>query len=86
MPPGCIRKVFGPPDGDPTGTIRPVEGVIGMVDGEMRIALLLGLEDGDLERLERTPAVWLTFMANHLHPFAVHVADELDGAPCADGD
>lgn len=75
MPPGCKRVVFGPPDGDPTGDVRAVEGVVGMVDDQMRIALLIQLDGSDLERLQSTPAIWLTMMANHLHPFAVHIAD-----------
>jgi hypothetical protein len=75
VPAGCVRKVIGPPDGDPTGDIRPVETVIGVVDGEMRIAVLVELEDGDLERLQHTPAIWLTMVGNHLHPFSMHIAD-----------
>lgn len=78
VPPGCVRKVFGPPDGDPTGDIRPVEGLVGLVDGQMRIALLLELENGDLERLQRTPSIWLTTMSNHLHPFDVRIADDVE--------
>lgn len=78
VPPGCKRVVFGPPDGDPTGDVRAVEGIVGMVDDEMRIAVLIELDDGDLERLQTTPAIWLTTMSNHLHPFAVHVADDRD--------
>lgn len=75
VPPGCKRLVFGPPDGDPTGDVRPVEAVVGIVDGAPRIAVLVQVEDGELERLQQTGAVWLTVMADHLVPFSLHVAD-----------
>jgi hypothetical protein len=77
VPPGCRRLVIGPADGDPTGDIRPVEAVVGIDEptGEPRITVLVELEDGELDRLRRTPAIWLTFRANQLSPFALHVAD-----------
>lgn len=83
VPPGCKRVVFGPPDGDPTGDVRPVEAVVGIDEqtSELRIAVLVALEDGDLERLAECGAVWLTTCADHLHPFSVDIADhrDLDG-------
>lgn len=77
VPPGCRRVVIGPPDGDPTGDIRAVESVVGIDEstGQIRMAMLVALEPGELERLQRTPAVWLTILGDHLHPFALHVAD-----------
>lgn len=75
VPEGCKRLVIGPPDGDPTGTVRPVEAVAGLAADGVRIAVLLELEDGDLERLADHPAVWLTFMTNQIPAFAVEVAD-----------
>jgi hypothetical protein len=75
VPPGCKRVVIGPPDGDPTGEVRAVEAVVGMTDDGMRICVLVALDDGELERLAAHPAVWLTFAANQIPPFALHVAD-----------
>lgn len=81
VPPGCKRMVIGPPDGDPTGDIRPVEAVVGIDEVQgVTIAVLVQLEDGDLERLAETPAVWLTMWTTQIPPFAVHVADGVDHA------
>lgn len=75
VPDGCRRLVIGPPDGDPTGDIRPVEALAGMVDGAPRIAMLVELEDGDLERLQKTPAVWLTMITSQIPPWSIDIAD-----------
>jgi hypothetical protein len=81
---GARRVVFAPPDGDPTGEIRPVETLVdvGQSTGHPRICVRLVLEDGDLERLAEDPHVWLTWYGDHLHPFDVVVVDP-EGAPDA---
>jgi hypothetical protein len=80
VPENCVRKVFGPPDGDPTGDIRAVEAVVGVVEEDgvqsVRIAMLIELDEGDLERLADCGGFWLTMMANHLHPFSLSIADQ----------
>ena len=81
VPAGCTRMVIGPPDGDPTGDVRPVEAVAGIdTDRGVTIAMLIQLEDGDLERLAQTPAFWLTMWTTQIPPFAVHIADGADWA------
>lgn len=76
VPPGCRRLVIGPPAGqDPTGDIRPVEAVAGIVDGTPRICMLIALEDGDLERLVDTPAMWLTMITGQIPPWSIDIAD-----------
>lgn len=79
IPPGCRRIVIGPPDGDPTGNIRPVEAVAGVdPDRGVTIAMLVELDGDDLDRLQTTPAFWLTMWTTQIPPFAVHVADGVD--------
>lgn len=78
VPPGCKRVVIGPPDGDPTGDVRPVEAAVGIVDGGPRICMLVELEDGDLERLAHTPAIWLTMLTGQIPPWMMHIADGQD--------
>jgi hypothetical protein len=76
--------VIGPPDGDLTNErILPVEALAGIVDGEPRIAVLVALEPGELERLEAmpSPGVWLTFITSQLAPFSVEVADGQGAEP-----
>lgn len=72
------RVVIGPPDGDPTGPIRPVEALAG-VDPDVGpiITILVGLDPGDLERLAAMdqPAVWLSMLTPQIPPFSVEVAD-----------
>lgn len=75
VPPGCRRLVIGPPDGDPTGNIRPVEAIAGIVDGIPNVVMLIELEDGDLERLTETPAVWLTMQTGQIPPWSLDIAD-----------
>lgn len=75
VPPGCRRLVIGPPDGDPTGNIRPVEAIAGIVDGVPNVVMLIELEDGDLERLTETPAVWLTMQTGQIPPWSIDIAD-----------
>lgn len=75
VPEGCVRIVVGPPDGDPTGDIRSVEAVAGQDDDGPRIAVLVELDEGDLERLADEGAIWLTFLSGKIPPFMVEVAD-----------
>lgn len=74
------RVVFGPPDGDPTGDVRPAEALVGIVDGLPRLCFLVQLEDGEIERISETGAIWLTMTTNQPPPFAMHVADDGDYA------
>lgn len=73
--PETRRIVFGPPDGDPTGDVRPAEALVGFVEGIPKLCFLVQLEDGELERLAETGALWLTLSTNQPPPFALHVAD-----------
>lgn len=78
VPAGCKRIVIAGPNGDLTDDqIRPVEAVVGIVDDEPLICVLVELEAGELARLAalERPAVWLTVRADHLVPFSLHVAD-----------
>jgi hypothetical protein len=88
VPPGCERIVIGPADGDPTGDVRAVEAVVGIDEAtrEMRIAVLVELEPGELERLHRTPGIWLTFRTNQISPFSLHVADAEEWPAATDPD
>lgn len=77
VPPGCRRYTIGAPPGK-EDQVRPVEAVAGIVDGAPRIAVLVELEDGDLDRLTNTGAVWLTFLTGQIPAFVMHVADSQD--------
>jgi hypothetical protein len=72
--PGAKRAVIGPPDGDPTGDIRPVEAVIdiGPTTGIPRLSVRCALEPGDIEALATGGHVWITFYGRMV-PFAVEV-------------
>jgi hypothetical protein len=82
VPDNCRRVVIGPPDGDPTGDVRPVEAVVG-VDEQHRLAfaMLVRLEDGELDRLREMPAVWLTMWTHQIPAFALHIADAGEPVP-----
>lgn len=82
IPDGCKRFVIAPPDGDLTNPqVAPVEAVAGVVDGQVTMAMLVALEDGDIDRLIALrdggyqPALWLTMLTNQIPAFAVEIAD-----------
>jgi len=73
--PGTQRMVFTAPDGDMTGPIRPVEACVNhLPSGSRMIAVRCIPEEGDLEKLARGGAVWITFL-DELVPFDVTVTD-----------
>lgn len=77
VPDGCRRIVVGAPGGDLTDeTVGAVEVVAG-VDPQMGLgqAVLLQLEDGDLDRLQDCGGLWLTLYTRQLPVFAVEIAD-----------
>lgn len=66
--PGGRHRVIAPPDGDLTNPdIAPVDTIV----DDHGIHLRLMLDDGDLEKLERNPHVWLTMHTNQLPVFAI---------------
>lgn len=71
--PGTVRKVIGPPDGDLTGNIRPVEACMTRLEsGALTYSVRCILEDDDLEKLARGGAVWITFIGL-IPPFDIQV-------------
>lgn len=82
--PGMRRFVISPPGGDLTNDrIRAVEALAGIVDGEARIAVLVALEPGEMERLAAmpSPGLWLTFITPQISPFSVEIADGQGAEP-----
>lgn len=77
VPDGCKRYTIQPAPGD-EDRVAPVEAVAGIVDGQVRMSVLVALEPGDLERLAAVPAVWLTFITPQMPPFQVTIADDRD--------
>lgn len=71
---GAERIVVGPPDGDPTGAIRPVEAVVhtSPSTGMPVLSVRCALEDGDLEKLAAGEHVWVSFYGG-MPPFSVDV-------------
>jgi hypothetical protein len=69
-----VRIVVGPPDGDPTGTIRPVEAIVVEDCGTPVFVIKIALDKGDLERLEEKPYFWLSMVGHQLQPFDVFVS------------
>lgn len=86
VPDGCRRYTIAPAPGD-EGRVLPVEAVAGVVNDQVRMSVLVELEDGDLERLDDVGAIWVTMLTPQLPPFAVTIADAVDwpdqGAPDA---
>lgn len=77
VPDGCKRFTIAPAPGD-EDRVQPVEAVAGIVDDQVRMSVLVELEDGDLERLAQVGALWLTFVTPQMPPFAVTIADDRD--------
>lgn len=80
VPPGCVRKVIGPPDGDLTstdcGTVEVAAGLVPFGDAHVvGQAILIALEPGDLERLADCEGIWLTLYTAQLPMFAIEPAD-----------
>lgn len=77
IPEGCKRLVIAAPDGDLLNDeIRPIEAVVGLTEDRGPLfAMLLQLEEGDLERLQACGGLWLSMYTNQLPPFAVEIAD-----------
>jgi hypothetical protein len=73
--PGAVRKVIaggpgGRPDGfDETGRIAPCEALIDVDDLGPRFSMLVELEPGELEKLQREPRFWLVIHSPVLVPF-----------------
>lgn len=77
---GGERVVIGPPVSqedqlDPE--CRPVEVVVDFVEfggaGVPRFNVRVQLEDDDLERLQKDPSLWVSFIAYQMPPMAVGV-------------
>lgn len=64
---GRPRIVIGAPDGDLTSNIRPVEAMI----DENGINLRIGLDVGDLEKLQERPFIWLSLATDRLPVFSI---------------
>lgn len=71
--PLAVTKVFGPPDGDPTGDIRPVEILVDPTESGICMRAFAIAEEGDCERLSNGGVVELGMYGEHLHPFFVDV-------------
>lgn len=72
---GAERKVFAGPDGDLTGDIRPAEVLVDRSVHGPRISTRVVLDPGDLERLANGEPFWVSFIADHLHPFDVGMTE-----------
>lgn len=75
---GAERIVVGPPSGDPTDdTIRSVEVLSETVDlgGQPFnvFRVLIQLDPGDLEALQRDPHFWVSIYGAQLQPFDVDI-------------
>lgn len=72
---GARRIVVGPPDGDPTGAIRPVEAILDESPsmGVPALSVRCALEPGDLARLAAGECVWVSFYGGGMPPFSVDV-------------
>jgi hypothetical protein len=70
--PGAERRVIGPPDGDVTGHIRPVECLFDVTEGGItRANVRCVLEEGELTKLAAGGAVWVSFYAGLMVPFSI---------------
>lgn len=75
--PGAQRVVVGPPGGNLDSQISPVEAMVHAhpdLPGVKLLSVRCVLDDGDLEKLARGGAVWLTFF-EHMVPFDVQVGE-----------
>lgn len=71
---GAVRRVIGPPSGDPTDTTcRSVEALIDSSTMGPRFNMRCELEPGDLAALASGGCVWVSIVGDHLHPFVVDV-------------
>jgi hypothetical protein len=71
--PGARLVIFGPPEGHDQRLLEilPVTGVMDKAtDGVGRVHFMIGLEDGDLERIQARGWFWLV-MYSAVTPFAV---------------
>lgn len=77
IPPGCKRVVIAAPNGDlMDDSVRPVEACVGLTeDMGLCYTILVQLDEGDLERLAETPAIWLSMYTPQIPVFAIEVAD-----------
>jgi hypothetical protein len=72
---GAQRVVIGPPDGDVTGDIRPVEALV-MKHDSMDVPIFcvkIALDDGDIEKLKEKGHFWLSLMGYQMQPFDVFI-------------
>jgi hypothetical protein len=75
VPEGAVRHVIGPPDGDPTGVIRPVEAMI-FAHEELEVPIFfvkIALDPGDIEKLKEKGHFWLSLIGHQMQPFDVFV-------------
>lgn len=72
---GARRVVIGPPDGDPTSNIRPVEALAdtSASTGLPVLSVRCALEPGDLEALAAGGHVWVSFYSSVIVPFSTAV-------------
>lgn len=72
------RCVLWPPDGDPTGSIRPVEVVKDTVDLDgcviERYNVRVQLDPSEIEALRANPVLWVSTLGEHFHPMTVGLA------------
>lgn len=75
---GSRRVVIGAPDGSLDGPIRAAEVLIDVSQiGGCRISARITLDPGDLERLAAGEPFWVSFLADHLHPFDVSMTERI---------
>lgn len=72
---GAKRVVFSGPDGDLTGDIRPAEMLVDHGPQGQIIRARIVLDPGDAERLAAGEPFWVSFWADHLHPFDVAMTE-----------
>lgn len=69
------RMVLAPPNGDPTGPVRPLEVVVDgvLLDGEAcpRFNMRVKLDDGDLAQLAEHGELWFSLLGAQCPPVSV---------------
>lgn len=80
IPQGWSRVTFGPPPGMTEAQVYTHDALVGQIqegplDGSPCIAVLVELEDGDLDRIRASGHLWLRLMTTALPPWMLEPVD-----------